>query len=86
MKPQFEAGREAASKGRGVIRDAGVREAAIASARGAVQAAGFRVVASADSALAGPKGNVEHFLFARRTIARRARRMTTRGSRVIRPR
>ncbi len=67
VKPQFEAGREAASKGRGVIRDAAVREAAIASARVAVEAAGFSVVSSVDSALAGPKGNVEHFLFARRT-------------------
>jgi 23S rRNA (cytidine1920-2'-O)/16S rRNA (cytidine1409-2'-O)-methyltransferase len=67
VKPQFEAGREAASKGRGVIRDAAIREAAIATARAAVVGAGFEIVASADSTVAGPKGNVEHFLFARRT-------------------
>jgi 23S rRNA (cytidine1920-2'-O)/16S rRNA (cytidine1409-2'-O)-methyltransferase len=66
VKPQFEAGREAASKGRGVIRDPAVREAAITTARAAVEATGFHVVASVDSALPGPKGNVEHFLFARR--------------------
>jgi 23S rRNA (cytidine1920-2'-O)/16S rRNA (cytidine1409-2'-O)-methyltransferase len=64
IKPQFEAGREAASRGRGVIRDEATRLAAIASARAAVESAGFTVIAEADSEVRGPKGNVERFLYA----------------------
>jgi 23S rRNA (cytidine1920-2'-O)/16S rRNA (cytidine1409-2'-O)-methyltransferase len=64
IKPQFEAGREAASRGRGVIRDEATRLAAISSARAAVEDAGFHVVAEADSEVRGPKGNVERFLYA----------------------
>jgi 23S rRNA (cytidine1920-2'-O)/16S rRNA (cytidine1409-2'-O)-methyltransferase len=65
VKPQFEAGREAASKGRGVIRDEPTRLAAIAAARSSIEGAGFTIVAEADSEVHGPKGNVERFLFAR---------------------
>ena len=72
IKPQFEAGREAASKGRGVIRDEATRLAAIAAARAAVEEAGFSVIAEADSEVKGPKGNVERFLFARRVPAPQA--------------
>jgi 23S rRNA (cytidine1920-2'-O)/16S rRNA (cytidine1409-2'-O)-methyltransferase len=64
VKPQFEAGREAAARARGVIRDTAVREEAIAGARRAVIEAGFSIRAEADSALPGPKGNVERFLYA----------------------
>jgi len=66
VKPQFEAGREAASRGRGVIRDEDTRQAAIAAARRAVEEGGFEVVAEVDSAVHGPKGNVERFVWARR--------------------
>lgn len=66
VKPQFEAGREAAARGRGVIRDPAVREAAIAGARAAIDAAGFEVLRECDSAVRGPKGNVEHFVYARK--------------------
>jgi 23S rRNA (cytidine1920-2'-O)/16S rRNA (cytidine1409-2'-O)-methyltransferase len=66
VKPQFEAGKEAASRGRGVIRDPAVRDRAIAEARRAVIEAGFDVVGEVDSALPGPKGNVERFLYATR--------------------
>ena len=69
VKPQFEAGREAASRGRGVIRDEATRLAAIAEARAAVEAAGFAVVAEIDSAVHGPMGNVERFVHARRVGA-----------------
>jgi 23S rRNA (cytidine1920-2'-O)/16S rRNA (cytidine1409-2'-O)-methyltransferase len=64
VKPQFEAGKEAARRGRGVIRDPAVRDRAIAEARRAVIEADFDVVGEVDSALAGPKGNVERFLYA----------------------
>jgi 23S rRNA (cytidine1920-2'-O)/16S rRNA (cytidine1409-2'-O)-methyltransferase len=66
VKPQFEAGKEAASRGRGVIRDAAVRERAIGDARLAVIEAGFQINAEIDSAVPGPKGNVERFLYASR--------------------
>jgi 23S rRNA (cytidine1920-2'-O)/16S rRNA (cytidine1409-2'-O)-methyltransferase len=69
VKPQFEAGRQAAARGRGVIRDAAVREEAIGTARGAVVASGFVIRAEADSTLPGPKGNVERFLYATRSSA-----------------
>ena len=69
VKPQFEAGREAAARGRGVIRDEVTRLAAIGSARAAIEAAGFIVVAEVDSEVHGPKGNVERFVFARRSEA-----------------
>ena len=66
VKPQFEAGREAASRGKGVIRDETVRARAIDRAAEDVERAGFAIVAKCDSALPGPKGNVEAFLHARR--------------------
>ncbi|APR84016.1 RNA binding methyltransferase FtsJ like protein [Minicystis rosea] len=69
IKPQFEAGREAVSRGRGVIRDEDVRLAAIAEARAAVESAGFVILGEADSAVHGPKGNVERFVHARRVGA-----------------
>jgi 23S rRNA (cytidine1920-2'-O)/16S rRNA (cytidine1409-2'-O)-methyltransferase len=64
VKPQFEAGKEAASRGRGVIRDPAVRARAVGEARRAVVDAGFTVHGECDSALPGPKGNVERFIYA----------------------
>jgi 23S rRNA (cytidine1920-2'-O)/16S rRNA (cytidine1409-2'-O)-methyltransferase len=66
VKPQFEVGRDEASRGRGVVRDEATRVAAIARAAGAVLSAGFEMLGQCDSALAGPKGNREAFLHARR--------------------
>lgn len=66
VKPQFEAGREAVSRGKGVIRDEAVRGEAIAAARAAIAAAGFDIRAEVDSAVAGPKGNVERLVWATR--------------------
>jgi 23S rRNA (cytidine1920-2'-O)/16S rRNA (cytidine1409-2'-O)-methyltransferase len=66
VKPQFEAGRAAASRGKGVIRDEETRLAAVAAARAAIEAAGFEVLGEVDSAVHGPKGNVERFVHARR--------------------
>jgi len=64
VKPQFEVGREEASRGRGVVRDPAVRAAAIAAAVDDVRAAGFVVKGTCDSKVAGPKGNVEAFVHA----------------------
>ena len=65
VKPQFEAGREEAQRGQGVIRDEVVREAAIAQARAAIQTHGFELLGECDSCLPGPKGNLERFVLAR---------------------
>ena len=66
VKPQFEVGREVASRGRGVIRDEVVRGSAIADARASLEGVGFEVLAEADCVLPGPKGNLEAFVHAKR--------------------
>lgn len=65
VKPQFEAGRAEVSRGKGVIRDHAVREEAIDSARRTAVEEGFQILAEVDSAVPGPKGNRERFLYAR---------------------
>jgi 23S rRNA (cytidine1920-2'-O)/16S rRNA (cytidine1409-2'-O)-methyltransferase len=66
IKPQFEVGREEASRGRGVISDEAVRSDAIARALAAVAAVGFSVLGEFRCRVPGPQGNVEHFVLARR--------------------
>jgi 23S rRNA (cytidine1920-2'-O)/16S rRNA (cytidine1409-2'-O)-methyltransferase len=66
VKPQFEVGREVASRGKGVVRDEGARAEAIARAVDDVRALGFEVLARCDSSLLGPKGNREAFVRARK--------------------
>jgi 23S rRNA (cytidine1920-2'-O)/16S rRNA (cytidine1409-2'-O)-methyltransferase len=64
VKPQFEVGRENVGRG-GVVRDDGLRQAAVDAVSEAAAAHGFRVDAQADSRLAGArKGNREIFLLA----------------------
>jgi 23S rRNA (cytidine1920-2'-O)/16S rRNA (cytidine1409-2'-O)-methyltransferase len=67
IKPQFEVGRDAAREARGVITDPALRAEAIDRAVADLVAAGFECLARTDSILAGPKGNVEHFVYAVRT-------------------
>lgn len=64
VKPQFEVGREEASRTRGVVRDPEVRGRAIASATRDVTDAGLEVLGTCDSTLEGPKGNLEAFVHA----------------------
>jgi 23S rRNA (cytidine1920-2'-O)/16S rRNA (cytidine1409-2'-O)-methyltransferase len=66
VKPQFEAGREQAARGRGVIRDEAVRKEAIARAIRGLGDAGLDTLGQQDSVLPGPKGNLEAFVHARR--------------------
>lgn len=66
VKPQFEVGREHAARGRGVVRDEGLRAEAIAAAAESIRATGFELLGQADSTLPGPKGNREAFVHARR--------------------
>ncbi len=68
VKPQFEVGRGKVGKG-GVVRDQKDRlEAIDAVARAAVNL-GLTVLGGVDSAVHGPKGNVEHLLWMRSASA-----------------
>ena len=68
VKPQFEAGREEVTRGRGVIRDEAVRASAVAHALSDVELAGFSVLGGVDSSILGPKGNREHLVYARKRL------------------
>ncbi|MBV9949755.1 MAG: TlyA family RNA methyltransferase [Myxococcales bacterium] len=73
VKPQFEVGREEASRGKGVVRDEDVRREAVERALAAIRSGGdpsgegFTILGQADCVLPGPKGNREVFVRARRT-------------------
>ncbi len=71
VKPQFEVGREEATRGKGVIRDEVVRKKAILQAAHAIEEAGFTLLGECDSSIPGPKGNVEAFVHARRGASSR---------------
>lgn len=66
IKPQFEAGRQEVSRGRGVIRDEDIRSRVIADVLDQVRGAGFDTIADAPCVITGPKGNQEHFVYARK--------------------
>jgi len=70
VKPQFEAGREEAARGRGVIRDPEVRARTIRDAEQAIRDQGFEILGGVDSKLPGPKGNVEYFVLAKKPAGR----------------
>jgi 23S rRNA (cytidine1920-2'-O)/16S rRNA (cytidine1409-2'-O)-methyltransferase len=65
VKPQFELGRDRVSKG-GVVRDEEDRREAVLAVARAAGALGLAVRGVAASGLAGPKGNRETFVWARR--------------------
>lgn len=65
VKPQFEAGRDAARRGRGVIRDPAVRRQALGRAASALAEAGASIMGAMPSPLRGPAGNAEYLLYAR---------------------
>lgn len=73
IKPQFEAAKAEASRGRGVIRDDEVRSRVIEAVLQQVSAKGFDVLGNAPCVIAGPKGNREHFVYARKAKGRRER-------------
>ncbi|HET9958717.1 MAG TPA: TlyA family RNA methyltransferase [Polyangiaceae bacterium] len=66
VKPQFEAGRREATRGRGVIRDPALRAELIERASHTLLTHGFELLAGHDCRVRGPKGNLEHFLLAKR--------------------
>lgn len=61
VKPQFEVGKQQVGKG-GVVRDPGLRAAAVARIRKCAEQLGYRCAGEAESRLPGPKGNREVFL------------------------
>jgi 23S rRNA (cytidine1920-2'-O)/16S rRNA (cytidine1409-2'-O)-methyltransferase len=67
IKPQFEVGKAEATRSRGVISDAAVRDEAVQRALQVVEAAGFELRGNCPCRLPGPKGNVEHFVLAERS-------------------
>ena len=67
VKPQFEAGRVEASKGRGVIRDPAVHRRCLERVAEAVAACGGPSMAAMPSPLPGRSGNVEFLLVVRRS-------------------
>ena len=64
VKPQFEAGRAEASRGRGVIRDPGVRAGVQDRIDDALQHAGATIMGWMESPLRGADGNIELFVHA----------------------
>ena len=65
IKPQFEAGRELVSKGKGVIRDAGIHEQVCAVLAEFTAGLGFEVIGITASPILGPKGNREFLMAAK---------------------
>jgi 23S rRNA (cytidine1920-2'-O)/16S rRNA (cytidine1409-2'-O)-methyltransferase len=65
VKPQFEAGREEASRGRGVIRDPAVWRRVLDEVMTALHATGAAIMGAMVSPLTGADGNVEFLVHAR---------------------
>ena len=65
IKPQFEAGRELVSKGRGVIRDARTHEQVCDAVAEFTAGLGFEVLGITPSPILGPKGNREFLMAAK---------------------
>jgi len=64
VKPQFEAGRGEAARGRGVIRDDAVRSRVRDEVGDVLVAAGATIMGWMESSLRGADGNVEYFVHA----------------------
>ena len=64
VKPQFEAGRAEADRGRGVIRDSAVWRRALLDSCGAIAGAGAAIMGVMVSPVTGAEGNVEFLLHA----------------------
>jgi 23S rRNA (cytidine1920-2'-O)/16S rRNA (cytidine1409-2'-O)-methyltransferase len=65
VKPQFEAGRQVVSAGRGVVRDPAAWAAALVGVGRAAGAAGAAIMGAMPSPITGADGNAEFLLWAR---------------------
>jgi 23S rRNA (cytidine1920-2'-O)/16S rRNA (cytidine1409-2'-O)-methyltransferase len=63
VKPQFEAGREQASKGKGVIKDPKIHRTVLKKVLGFAEAQGLSVLGLERSPIKGPKGNIEFLAY-----------------------
>jgi 23S rRNA (cytidine1920-2'-O)/16S rRNA (cytidine1409-2'-O)-methyltransferase len=63
VKPQFEAGRAAATKGKGVIRDPAIHRQVLQKFAENAGALGYSIAGMMRSPLRGPKGNVEFLAY-----------------------
>lgn len=66
VKPQFEVGREEASKGRGVITDPGLHRAAVDRVSAEAVRLGWQVAGCMESPIKGGEGNTEFLLHLKR--------------------
>jgi len=64
VKPQFEAGRAEASRGRGVIRDPAIHRRTLGEVATALGAAGAAIMGAMPSPITGPAGNIEFLVHA----------------------
>jgi 23S rRNA (cytidine1920-2'-O)/16S rRNA (cytidine1409-2'-O)-methyltransferase len=64
VKPQFEAGRVEASRGKGVIRDPAIHRRTLGEVADALDAAGAVIMGAMPSPITGSAGNVEFLLHA----------------------
>jgi 23S rRNA (cytidine1920-2'-O)/16S rRNA (cytidine1409-2'-O)-methyltransferase len=64
VKPQFEAGREEAARGKGVIRDPEVHARVLGEVGSALEGLGAAIMGSVQSPITGADGNVELLLHA----------------------
>jgi 23S rRNA (cytidine1920-2'-O)/16S rRNA (cytidine1409-2'-O)-methyltransferase len=71
VKPQFEAGRVAVARGKGVVRDPALWHQALQDVTSALQDAGTGIMGAMVSPLTGPAGNVEFLVHARKGAPRR---------------
>jgi 23S rRNA (cytidine1920-2'-O)/16S rRNA (cytidine1409-2'-O)-methyltransferase len=69
VKPQFEVGRTAVSRGRGVVRDPALWTGALEGVASALAHAGTGIMGAMASPLTGASGNVEFLLHARKGAA-----------------
>jgi 23S rRNA (cytidine1920-2'-O)/16S rRNA (cytidine1409-2'-O)-methyltransferase len=65
VKPQFEVGHVEVSRGRGVVRDQGLRRRALDGVASALVTAGATIMGAMASPVLGPAGNAEYLLWAR---------------------
>ena len=66
IKPQFEVGKAEVSRGKGVIRDAGLHQQVCEAIAAWVADLGWQVMGITKSPITGPKGNVEFLLYAKK--------------------
>ncbi len=66
VKPQFEVGRAAVSRGKGVVRDPALWQGALAEVTASLVAAGTGIMGAMRSPLIGAAGNVEFLVHARK--------------------